>query len=155
MKEKAPHMPWYGREFYSDENVMVMTLEQEAAYLRLLWNCWQEGSVPSDIPKLAALAKNTVVGKFERSVWPALREMFMAREDGRLTHQKVEFLRAAKEDRRKASSEGGRLGNEKRWGKGDAHNEHLPMRTVWRQLLLPISDNYFSPSATTTILTNF
>ena len=25
---------------------------------------------------------------------------------------------------------------------------------VWRQLLLPISDNYFSPSATTTTLTD-
>ena len=26
---------------------------------------------------------------------------------------------------------------------------------VWRQLLLPINDNYFSPSTTTTTLTNF
>src|ERR1019366_2690010 len=31
----------------------------------------------------------------------------------------------------------------------------LAVGPVWRQLLLPINDNYFSPSTTTTTLTNF
>ena len=109
-------MPWYGREFYADENVLVMTLEQEAAYLRLLWNCWQEGSIPTDIAKLAALCKNFPQKKFERDIWPALCNLFVARDDGRLVHHKVELLRAAKEQLRAKWSEGARLANEKRWG---------------------------------------
>lgn len=43
VKDSAPWMPFYGRGFYSDENVMLMTLEQEAAYERLRWHCWQAG----------------------------------------------------------------------------------------------------------------
>ena len=114
-------MPWYGREFYADENVLVMTLEQEGAYLRLLWNCWQEGSIPTDTAKLAALCKNSPQKKFERDTWPALRDLFVARDDGRLLHHKVELLRDAKEARRVACSKGGRLGNEVRWG-----NDRVP-----------------------------
>ena len=115
-KERAPHMPWYGREFYGDENVLVMTLSQEAAYFRLLWNCWQEGSIPTDIAKLAALCKNTPVKKFERDIWPALSGLFSP-AGGRLVHRKVEQLRDAKEALRGACSKAGKLGNERRWGK--------------------------------------
>src|ERR1039457_5240199 len=99
-KERAPHMPFYGREFYGDENVLVMTLEQEGAYLRLLWNCWQEGSIPEDTTKLAAMCKNAPVKRFEREIWPTLGCLFVARHGGRLVHQKVELLRAKKEDLR-------------------------------------------------------
>lgn len=115
-KEKAPALPWYGREFYADENVLVMTLEQEGAYFRMLWNCWQEGSIPTDTAKLAALCKNTPVKKFERDIWPALSALF-SHGGGRLVHRKVEELRNAKEARRVACSKGGKLGNEMRWGK--------------------------------------
>lgn len=69
-------MPWYGREFYADENVQVMTLDQEAAYLRLLWNCWQEGSIPADTAKLAAVCKNMPARKFAKDIWPALCGLF-------------------------------------------------------------------------------
>lgn len=131
-KERAPAMPWYGREFYADENVQVLTLEQEAAYLRLLWNCWQEGSIPADTAKLAAMCKNTPVRRFERYVWPALRNLFsvcslksasMPSIDvhGRLFHRKVDILRDVKEAYRAKCSESGKLGNQKRWG-----NDRVP-----------------------------
>ena len=126
-RERAPHMPWYGREFYADENVLVMTLKQEGAYFRLLWNCWQEGSIPTDTAKLAALCKNTPVKNFERDIWPALSGLF-SQVDGRLVHRKVELLRNAKEQRRTAWSEAGRRGNEKRWGK-DRVTDRVPTET--------------------------
>ena len=119
MKEKSPHMPWYGREFYADENVLVMTLEQEAAYLRLLWNCWQEGSIPQDEAKLAAICKNMSARKFSKNIWPALRGRFEKTSDGRFVHDKVETLREAKEQRRTVWSEAGKLGNAIRWGNGN------------------------------------
>jgi len=108
-------MPWYGREFYADERVLVMTLEQEAAYFRLLWNCWQEGSIPADETKLAAICKNISSRKFA-SMWPALRGCFKENADGRLVHSKVELLRNAKESYRDKCSEAGKRGNERRWG---------------------------------------
>src|SRR5579871_754060 len=117
MKEKAPHMPWYGRDHYADENVMVMSLEQEAAYQRLLWLCWQEGSIPDDMAKLAAIAKNMAPRKFERTIWPALAPCFVRTADGRLTNRKVEELRDAKNKYQVERSESGKRGNEKRWGR--------------------------------------
>ncbi len=110
-------MPWYGREFYSDENVLVLSLEQEGSYFRLLWNCWQEGSLPADTAKLAAICKNTPVRRFEGEIWPALRNLFVVHDDGRLIHPKVEALRTAKEQLRAKWCEGARLANGKRWGR--------------------------------------
>ena len=92
-----------------------MTLEQEAAYLRLLWNCWQERSIPTDKAKLAAICKNTPIAKFEAEIWPALSVCFTSAAEGRLVHHKVELLRAAKDARRNTNSKAGRLGAEKRW----------------------------------------
>jgi uncharacterized protein YdaU (DUF1376 family) len=146
-KEKAPHMPWYGREFYSDENVLVMTLEQEAAYLRLLWNCWQEGSIPADTTKLASICKNIPPRTFERRVWPAVRDLFSAGIDGRLIHRKVESLREAKEARRAKCSDAGKRGNELRWGSDRVPDESatetgsgLDCKTISADCRLPNTD---------------
>jgi hypothetical protein len=108
-------MPFYGREFYADENVLVMNLEQEGAYLRLLWLCWQEGSIPPDTVKLAAMCKNVSARKFERTIWPALVGCFTPTPDGRLIHPKVEALRAAKDRFRDECSTAGKRGAEIRW----------------------------------------
>ena len=140
-------MPWYGREFYGDENVLVMTLEQEAAYLRLLWNCWQEGSIPAEIAKLAAICKGTPAKRFEQTIWPALSGLF-GPAAGRLVHHKVELLRAAKEQLRAKWSEGARLANEKRWG-GDrsviAERSGGNQRQIPAECRIPNTD-YQTPS---------
>ena len=116
-KEKRPYMPFYGREFYQDENVMLMTLEQEGAFKRLLWNCWQEGSIPSDLAKLAAICKNTPLKIFEKRIWPALKVCFTPTEDGRLINNKIERVRQESQKYRDGQSERGRLGAEKRWNR--------------------------------------
>ena len=43
---KLPWFPFYGRDFYLDEKVRLLSLRQEAMYLRLLWHQWEEGSIP-------------------------------------------------------------------------------------------------------------
>ncbi|MGB9454650.1 MAG: hypothetical protein WCB12_01315 [Bryobacteraceae bacterium] len=107
-KEKVPQLPFYGREFYSDENVLVMSLEQEAVYMRLCWNCWQEGSIPDDAAKLAAICKNTQRDYFETSIWPAVRPCFESTSGARLIHGKVEELRAKLRRFMLGSSQGGK-----------------------------------------------
>ena len=116
-KEKAPAMQFYGREFYQDENVIVMTLEQEAAYMRLLWNCWQEGSIPGEPTKLAALCKNYNPAKFARVIWPTLRACFIDASDGRLIHPKVEQLRDERRNYLDGCSVGGKHSAELRAAK--------------------------------------
>ena len=44
---KLPWFPFYGRDFYLDEKVRLLSLRQEAMYLRLLWHQWEEGSIPN------------------------------------------------------------------------------------------------------------
>lgn len=46
MPPKLPWLPFYGRDFYLDEKVRLLSLRQEAIYLRLLWLQWEEGSIP-------------------------------------------------------------------------------------------------------------
>ena len=114
-KEKAPYMPFYGREFFSDVNVMAMTPEQQAYYIKLLWLCWQDGSIPGDTTKLAAICDRMVPARFESDIWPALRGCFTPSSDGTLIHRKVEAVRAEKDAFRDKRSAAGKLGNEKRW----------------------------------------
>jgi hypothetical protein len=73
-----------GREVYADERVMMMTLEQEAAYLRLLWHCCQDGSIPADMARLARICKNMSARRFAKHIWPALCGCFMEGTEGRL-----------------------------------------------------------------------
>jgi len=117
MKERAPYMPFFGRDFYGDLNVMSQDLEEQGAYIRLSWLCWQEGGIPADIPTLAAICSNTPVARFRKKIWPKLSGLFETAPDGRLTHRKIESIRDGKESFRRKCSEGGKLGNERRWGK--------------------------------------
>ena len=135
-KEKSPAMQFYGREFYQDENVIVMTLEQEAAYMRLLWNCWQEGSIPSEPAKLAALCKNHPAKRFSTAVWPALQGCFVPSSDGRLIHSKVEKLRAERRDFIEHCSAGGKHSSELR----AAQKSKLPSTNIARSLQVTLPE---------------
>jgi uncharacterized protein YdaU (DUF1376 family) len=116
-KEKAPAMPFYGREFYQDANVIVMSLEQEGAYHRLCWLCWQEGSIPNDLAKLAAICKHVPLARFKRFIWPALQPCFVERPDGRLIHRKVEEIRGRRRGYLQGCATGGRRSAERRAAK--------------------------------------
>jgi uncharacterized protein YdaU (DUF1376 family) len=150
-KEKAPYMPLYGREYYGDLKVLMMTLEQLGAYDLLNWICWQEGSIPSDLAKLAAICKNTPLRKFERDIWPALAGCYSPTADGRLVHRKVELIRAGKEAFRAKCSDAGKRGNEKRWGYHQVPDDNpiesrsIPESGTYRETIasdcrLPITD---------------
>lgn len=58
-------------EFYSDERVMLMTLEQQGAYLRLLSLAARNGSVPAGLHELAQLL-GVPARRFAARIWPAL-----------------------------------------------------------------------------------
>jgi uncharacterized protein YdaU (DUF1376 family) len=59
---KAPAFQFYAAEYLADENVQLLSLEQEGIYIRLLAYCWREGSIQAEPEKLARLCKGCSVG---------------------------------------------------------------------------------------------
>ena len=83
---KAPAFQFYAAEYLADENVQLLSLEQEGIYIRLLAYCWREGSIPAEPEKLARLCKGCSVGSLA-----GVLDLFHAiGEDGRLSHRRLD-----------------------------------------------------------------
>jgi len=108
----SPAFQWYAAEYLADENVTLMTLEEEGAYIRAISYCWREGSIPSDPTLLSRLLKNassevvqTVVQRFRK----------IETENGtRLVHGRLEKERRKQAEWRKKSADGGKLSGKHR-----------------------------------------
>ena len=120
-KGKAPAMPVYVREYMTDEHVLLMSLEQEGAYLRLLFHQWLEGTIPDDMPSLARLLR--VTPQKMRSMWPRIAPCFVSAGPSRLVNPTLEQVRTSSDEYRKKAAEDGKRGAEKRWG-----NDRVPHR---------------------------
>jgi hypothetical protein len=92
MTERTPALPFYGKDYYDDERVWLASLAAQGLYIALLWHQWQEGSIPSDVRKVAAL-----VGKPEREVrdlWEGeVSQFFVQMTDNRLANTHLEKVR--------------------------------------------------------------
>ena len=146
VKEKAPYMPFYGRDFYGDLNVMAMNAEQRGVYLHLIWLCWQEGAIPSDVATLAAVTGGFPVAYFQEQVWPKLCDLFKTQEDGKLIHLKVEAIRDGNEAFRKKRSEAGKAGNKVRW-EGDRKPIAKPSQSDRKAIAKPSLSSSSSSSS--------
>ena len=111
MSAKTPAIQFCPTDYLGSQRVQMMTLEEEGAYCRLLWSCWQNGSIPSD-PELAA----RLIGKgCSTTVARVVLPMFeIACGEGRVTHDRLERERAKQADWRKKSSAGGKKSAEMR-----------------------------------------
>jgi len=111
----SPAFQWYAAEYLADENVTLMTLEEEGAYIRAISYCWREGSIPSDPVLLSRLLKNaapetiqTIVQRFRK----------IETETGtRLLHGRLEKERKKQMEWRRKSAEGGKLSGKVRRAK--------------------------------------
>ena len=109
--EKAPAMPFYGKQFYDDEAVWLSSLAHQGLYVALLWQQWANGSVPDDVRLIARL-----VGQREadvRRLWEEVSRHFEPHptEPGRIINAQLEKVREdmvkLREKRSKAGSKGG------------------------------------------------
>lgn len=113
--EKAPAYQWYPKDYDADEAVCYMTYEQEGVYRRLLDRQWNEGSIPADPRKIAALVPKVPSDRFVAECWPAMADKFVPRpSDGRLINQRLERQRAVQEQFQEIGREGGRASAEAR-----------------------------------------
>lgn len=116
MAEKLPYYKRFPKDYLSDENVALMTLEEEGAYNRLMDYCWLQGSIPDDVESLARLCR--VSAEKMEELWPSIRPCFDEGEAGRLVHPRMEKERvAAMQKMRSTDSKktGGRKGAKRRW----------------------------------------
>jgi uncharacterized protein YdaU (DUF1376 family) len=102
---KPPAFQFYAAEYLADENVALMTLEEEGAYIRAMSYCWREGSLPSDDVRLSRLLKGctpealtTVKGCFRIS----------SNDPSRLIHLRLDAERKKQTEWKRKSSEAGK-----------------------------------------------
>ena len=110
---KPPAFQWYPKDFLTDENVRVMSLQERGAYITLISLCWLEGTLPADSGRLAKLCGSTAAAF--RRIWPAIEPCFQvhAERPDRLIHQRLERERQVQAAWRAKSSKGGKVKRDK------------------------------------------
>lgn len=107
---KDPAMPFYVNDWLSSGSVTCMSLEQQAAYLRLLCHCWksQDASLPDDDEQLASLSG--LGRKWLRGGSALIRKCLIPHptKPGHLTNEKTHELWQERLAWREKSAEGGR-----------------------------------------------
>lgn len=126
MSSKAPAFQWYAADYLADERVMLMTLEAEGAYVRLLSLCWREGSIPANTALLAAMCKQADQ-KVIKEVLPCFTKV--GAPSGRLVHKRLEEERAKQLAHRTKQAENGRNGGrpKKAVGKPNETQKNPPL----------------------------
>lgn len=110
---KAPAFQFYAGDYLADAQVMMMTLEQEGAYIRLLAICWREGVLPADLKSLSMLCKGA-----SPSVLRVVTKCFQPNpnQPGTLIHKRLTAEIEKQAEWRAKSAAGGKKSAEKRWG---------------------------------------
>lgn len=126
MTAPSADMTWFRffpGDWLTDENVAVMSLEAQGAYLVLLCHCWREGSVPADLGKLARLLR--IGTKDAKRIWAELQERFVPAPTSpdRLQNRRLERERALAVEAAKVRSQKGKHAADSRWRTGRAMHE--------------------------------
>lgn len=111
---KSPAFQFYPKDFLTDENVRVMSLQERGAYITLICLCWLEGTLPRDQGRLSRLC-GVPLTTF-RKLWPALDICFRAHPElaDRLIHPRLERERQTQTVFRRRQSDNGKRGGRPR-----------------------------------------
>lgn len=156
MGRTLPYVRWFGGDYLASSRVRMMSLQEQGAYMRLLWHQFEEGAIPAD-PSLRARILGVSPAE-EAAVWPALAPCFEPTADGlqnsRMAEERAWSIGSAEASTRaskarwggvdpEARSAAGRHAARARWGcdasrnaSGDASTNASGMRPGMR----PISD---------------
>lgn len=126
----SPAFQFYPSDFLADENQMLMELAEAGAYIRLICVCWKEGSIPTDLRKLAKLVGATP--KEMANIWPALAPCFDPHPviAERLVHPRLEKERRKQNQYHEKMSQAGKKGAERRHSKGTPEPELAPSQAI-------------------------
>jgi hypothetical protein len=112
---KLPWMPFFGTDFYNDEAVRLMSLEEEAVYIRLLWWQWREGSLPAEPDDLEMLVGNrrAIAGQSPgKMVTDRVLALFPVTRggDGRRRNPRLQAISEEQEAKNRRRSKAGKIG---------------------------------------------
>lgn len=116
--KKGPPLPWWPRDFASDEHVKLMTFEMQGVYRYLLDHAWLHGSIPADVSALAFLCEKMPLPRF-RKLWERIAPCFVPvpGDPSRLQNGKLERVRSEAADFRANRQHAGRLGGQQKASK--------------------------------------
>lgn len=144
---KSPAFQFYPADFLADENVVLMTNRELGCYIKLMCYCWREGSIPSDVSKIARLCGED--GLAMADLWIAISSCFdLAIDDpSRLIHLRLVSELEKQKEHAKERSTSGKKGAEARWGKGSKANS----LAIAEPLAEPIANDGSSSSSSTSV----
>ena len=111
--EMSPAFQFYARDWISDPNRMMLSLEDQGAYILLYCHCWRSGVISSNKEVLARMC-NCSLDKIEK-IFPRIKHLFRVNKDGTLTCLHAEEERAEQKANRDKRIAAGKKGAEKRW----------------------------------------
>jgi hypothetical protein len=124
---KLDYMPFFGRDFYFDDKVKVLTDRQEAWYMRLLWHQWEHGVVPLDEQLCRSIAKPEFYTKAQewQQFHQKIETLFPATDESHFegANPKVEAVRAKSVAVMEAKRKGGRTRAKQLWGDKDTNED--------------------------------
>lgn len=111
--------PWfkiYAAETLSDENFASWGLAERGAWFTLLCHCWKEGSIPSDLTRLARLCSCNADAMHD--IWLGIADRFHEQPGtGRMVCLRLEFERQKSLEESEGKSQHGKKAANARWGK--------------------------------------
>lgn len=115
---KSPAFQFYPADFLADENVVLMSNREIGCYIKLMCYCWREGSIPSDVNKIARLCGEDSSAMAD--LWIAISSCFelAINDPSRMVHPRLTTELQKQSEHKKERSESGKKGAEARWGKG-------------------------------------
>lgn len=120
MATKRPAFPLYAETWLSDADVTVMGPVARAVYLDLLLRCWNDGGIPEPDGTAAGWARLAALGRAEsaaqaKKAWQIVQHKFRKTDDGRLTNDKLEAVRADLDAHAKRRSDAASTAAQARW----------------------------------------
>jgi len=110
MKNKPPAFQFYPKDFLSDINVSVMSMEERGIYITLLSHCWLEGWLPNGSTKLQRICNYP--SSWKKS-WSNIKHCFYE-NGGKLYHKRLEEERLKQLEWKEKSRLGGIKSGESR-----------------------------------------
>jgi uncharacterized protein YdaU (DUF1376 family) len=109
---KSPAFQYYPKDFLSDARVMAMSLEERGAYWTLVSVLWLEKNLKNDPRVLSKILG--VTPKTMAKLWVAIGPCFIVRDDGTLSHNRLEHERLQQSTYSASMSDNGRKGGRPR-----------------------------------------
>ncbi len=112
------YVAFYFSDWLTSDDVSVMSFAEKGLYIDLLAKQAEQGYIPADPEKIVVTIKAQHRKKQVLALWPQIKKLFPAvkGQPDRLANTVMADARATALGLKKASSNGGKTGANKRWG---------------------------------------